>query len=378
MKRAYGPVVPACRLRGDVLEGKTAGMEIFMAKKIVAVLMLALSAAMLCGVVTVVGTRLFDRNDESVQMDADAEAQSAMGAGQTGALSSGPAGDARQDGEPDELVASDTETETNDSQTAPVQDPAADTAAPEENAEQTDDAQISDSSSGDSAVSQTDASTESGPVNREPNGKTIVIDPGHQAKANSDKEPLGPGSDEMKAKVSSGTSGAVSGLEEYELDLTVSLKLRDELENRGYTVKMTRTSNDVDISNVERAEMANEANADVFIRVHANGSEDSSVNGVMVVCQSSDNPWCSDLYEQSCKLSHCVLDGVVAATGAGNEGVWVTDTMVGINWSRVPVTILEMGYLTNPDEDRLLATEDYQDKIVQGAANGIDRFLGIS
>lgn len=207
------------------------------------------------------------------------------------------------------------------------------------------------------------------------NGKIIVIDPGHQVKGNSAQEPIGPGATETKAKVTGGATGVATKQTEYALNLKVALLLQQKLQAKGYTVIMTRTTNEVNISNKERAEIANNANAAAFIRIHANSLNDQSVKGILTMCQTANNQYNGYLAEKSYKLSKLVLDNVINTTGGVNKGVTRTDTMSGINWCTVPTTIIEMGFLSNPEEDRLLATDSYQEKIVDGIVQGIEEFL---
>lgn len=205
--------------------------------------------------------------------------------------------------------------------------------------------------------------------------KTIVIDPGHSSVVSGEMEPLGPGSVEMKAADSIGTQGVSTGVPEYELTLEVSQKLQSELTARGYNVLLTRNTNDIALSCAERAAIANENAADVFLRIHANGSEDQTVQGAMTICITPQNPFYPALYSQSRALSDEILQALCSETGCENEGVWETDTMSGNNWSQVPATIVEMGYMTNPEEDLQLISEEYQDKIVQGIADGLDAYM---
>ena len=206
---------------------------------------------------------------------------------------------------------------------------------------------------------------------------TVAIDPGHQRRGNPTQEPIGPGSTNTKDRVAPGMRGVYSGLAEYELNMKVGLLLRDELEKRGYRVIMTRTENDVDISNAERARIAESANADIFVRIHANASDDPSDSGALAICMTPDNPYCTWLYQESRRLCDVLLDALTAATGAVNRGVWETDTMSGINWASMPVTIVEMGFMSNEREDRLMAMPEYQLKLAYGIANGIDRYFAI-
>ena len=233
----------------------------------------------------------------------------------------------------------------------------------------------------DSVVMETDAEPEilePEEVNIESNGKKIAIDPGHQGKGNSEKEPIGPGASQMKAKVASGTTGRTTGVPEYQLNLDVSLKLRDELEARGYEVYMIRETNDVNISNAERAKAAADAGADLLIRIHANGSENSSVAGALTMSPTSSNPYVDSETVKECqKLSQMVIEAFCEATGAKNQGVYQTDEMSGLNWCTIPATIVELGYMTNPEEDVRMQTASYQDSMVQGIANGIDQYFAL-
>ena len=206
-------------------------------------------------------------------------------------------------------------------------------------------------------------------------GKVICIDAGHQAKGNPEKEPIAPGSKITKAKVAGGTRGVVSGLAESELTLSVALKLQSVLTSRGYTVVMCRTTNDVNISNAERAAIANANKADAFIRIHANGVSNSGASGVLALAPSDKNPYCASIAADSQALAVQLVNGQCAATGQKNKGVSLNDTMSGINWSQVPVAILEIGFMTNPVEDLNMSTADYQTNIATGIANGLDVYF---
>lgn len=206
----------------------------------------------------------------------------------------------------------------------------------------------------------------------------IAVDAGHQGPGQdmSGQEPNAPSSDVMKARLATGTAGTTTGVNEYELTLQVALKLKEELLERGYRVVMTRETHDIDISNIDRCQIAEEAGADIMVRIHANGSEDCSVSGALTIAPTETNPDTQDIYEDSMRLSRLVIDSYCAATGLGNRDIWITDEMTGINWSNIPVTYLEMGFMTNPGDDQYMCEENNQSIMAAGIADGIDAYFG--
>lgn len=218
-----------------------------------------------------------------------------------------------------------------------------------------------------------------GEIPSDSQGHVVGIDPGHQGSwvDMSEQEPNGPGSSEYKAKCTTGTMGRFTGVPEYELNLDISLALREELIRRGYQVILTREDNDTAISNAERAQKVSQEGGEIYVRIHANGSEDSSVSGALGMTPSPENPYVDYLYEDSYRLTECILNQYCEATGFSNLGIQYYDNMTGINWSEVPVTILEMGFMTNEAEDYAMQDAQMQEKMVQGIADGIDSYFEV-
>ena len=206
-------------------------------------------------------------------------------------------------------------------------------------------------------------------------GKVIAIDPGHQLKGNYETEPVGPGATEFKTKVSSGTQGTTTKVPEHQFNLEVSLQLRDALETLGYQVVMTREIPEVNISNAERAQFANEANADIFIRIHADGAENAAANGISVLYPSENNPYVAELSAESKKLAQSLLSGMCDATGAKNRGIIKRDDLTGTNWAEMPVVVVEAGFMTNAEEEKKLVSAEYQALLVQGIVDGIQEYF---
>lgn len=202
----------------------------------------------------------------------------------------------------------------------------------------------------------------------------VVIDPGHQSKANLSREPIGPGSTEMKEKVAGGSRGIKSRTPEYKIALEISMLLKAKLEAFGIKVIMTRTTNDVNLSNIKRAEIANTAHADLFVRIHTDGATNTRISGISTLYPAL-NKWTAPIYKDSRKAAQLVQKDVVAMTKHNNNGTVARGDLTGFNWSKVPAVLVETGFLSNPAEDRLLNDPAYQELLADGISKGIIEYL---
>ena len=205
----------------------------------------------------------------------------------------------------------------------------------------------------------------------------VVVDPGHDRRANPETEPIGPGSTTLKIKDGGGTHGVVSGLREADLNLRVALRLRRLLRDAGVRVVMTRTTTaGTSMGNIARARIANRAGAALFLRVHADGSTDRAARGTHTLHPALRRGWTDDVYAPSRRAARLVQRELVRSLGFPDRGLQERSDFTGFNWADVPVILAEVGFMTNPTEDRLLATAAYQRRAALGLCQGTLRFLG--
>ena len=202
--------------------------------------------------------------------------------------------------------------------------------------------------------------------------KVIVIDPGHASHSNLENEEQSPGTGIMKIKDGGGAQGNTTGTPEYVVNMSVAMKLKSLLEAQNYTVIMTKTSNDVSLGNIERANIGNDNNAALVIRIHCDSAETSSASGASMLVPAKVG-YAQNISDISKKYGEIVLDSMVETAKMKNRGISVHDDMTGFNWSKVPVILVEMGFMSNPQEDKLLSDDNYQNKLAQGLCNGIVR-----
>lgn len=203
----------------------------------------------------------------------------------------------------------------------------------------------------------------------------VVIDPGHDLYANSATEPIGPGSSTRKIKDGGGARGVVSGKPEAVINLAVSKRLAALLKGAGIGVVMTRTTTShTSMGNVARAQIANRLHAAALVRIHCDGST-SGATGTHTLYPAYRAGWTSDIYKSSLRLAKLVQAGLVGSLGFPNRGLDPRSDITGFNWADVPVILPELGFLTNPGEDRILSSQAGQQKAAVGLCRGILRFL---
>jgi len=209
-------------------------------------------------------------------------------------------------------------------------------------------------------------------------GRTVVIDPGHDAIANPATEPIGPGSRSRKPKDGGGARGVGSGTTEAAVNLDISLRLRRLLRTAGVTVVMTRTATrGVSMGNVARAQIANRARAGLFLRVHADSSTSPTTRGSHTLYPALRRGWTDDIHGRSKRAAAVVQRALVGALGSRDLGLNERSDLTGFNWADVPAILVEVGFLSNPAEDRLLATAAYRQRAARGLCTGTLAFLDL-
>jgi N-acetylmuramoyl-L-alanine amidase len=222
------------------------------------------------------------------------------------------------------------------------------------------------------------ARIESPPPNAKPlKVVTIVIDPGHDRYANLGREPIGPGSSTTKIKDGGGTSGVVTRQREASVNLRIALRLRRLLLNTpGIRVVMTRTRTCcVSMGNIARARIANRADAVLFLRIHADGSTSHSTRGTSTLYPATHRGWTDDIDGRSQRAAQLIQPRVADAVGFPNRGLVARSDITGFNWSNVPAILVEVGFLTNPTEDRALATFVTMNNAAWGLRTGFMDYL---
>ena len=212
-----------------------------------------------------------------------------------------------------------------------------------------------------------------------PAAPVVVVDPGHDRLANLRTEPIGPGASTRKILDGGGTHGVVTGLAEPDLTLAVSFRLRELLRRAGVRVVMTRTQTaGKSMGNIARARIANRAHAAFFLRVHADGAASRDARGTHTLTPALRRGWTDDVYAQSHSAALLVQAELVRALGFPDRGIQERADYTGFNWADVPVILVELGFMTNPAEDRAMARPAVRDRAALGLCRGTLRFLRLA
>ncbi|MBR2835795.1 MAG: N-acetylmuramoyl-L-alanine amidase [Coriobacteriales bacterium] len=203
---------------------------------------------------------------------------------------------------------------------------------------------------------------------------TVCIDAGHGAIADLSLTPIGPGAYDTQYVEPGGAGGVVTGRGEYEVTLEIALLMQQKLEAAGVNVVMVRTTHDVVMSSEDRARIANECKADIFIRLHADSMDDPSLNGFTTLIPGY-NDWTAPIVEESARAAQIMHPIIIEKTGVNDNGIVERYDLAGFNFCEVPSVLYEMGYMSNPDEDIRLSNPEYQDLLAQSMCDAAIAYL---
>ncbi len=181
----------------------------------------------------------------------------------------------------------------------------------------------------------------------EPGGRLVALDPGH---GGSDPGAIGP-----------------TGLREKDVNLAIATCLARLLESSGVRVLLTR-SGDEEVGLQERAARANAAGADVFVSIHANASVNPATGGTSTYTYTAREK------EARLFLARLVQEELVAATGLRNIGV-LEEGFAVLKYTQIPAVLVEVAFISNPAEERLLADPGFQERVAAALARALERFF---
>lgn len=166
-----------------------------------------------------------------------------------------------------------------------------------------------------------------------------------------------------------GAIGTLDGktINEKDLTLAITYKVKNILESRGYVTSMTRTGDTLP-SLSERPQMANEQGCSLFVSIHINSASTPDAYGMEVYYTPSNNN--DDYGVTSSQLAKYVHDGIIDNTGAYDRGVKTANWAV-TRLSQMPAILVEVGFISNTEELTKMAGSSYQDKVAEGIAEGI-------
>lgn len=198
----------------------------------------------------------------------------------------------------------------------------------------------------------------------------IVIDPGHGKFISLEKEANSPDSTVMKYKSVVGATGNQSRVPERDINMAVALQLKVLLENAGYRVILTHSNNNTNPSNIERANIANDLEADLMIRIHNDSSTNTAIHGASVLVPGNAG-YAGPIVDSSRQFGIIILETLIDQVGMASRGIATRTDQTGFNWSKVPVVTVEMGFLSNAQEEAKLIDPIYQTQLAKALFTGI-------